>query len=423
MPADVADLPKSPPPQKARIGERGTGILFVSASDPWSAWSWSGVNLGICRELRARGLLNGAISPSEWTARHLRRPAWLYGLEHRLLGRLGVSKKPWRSEREGLIGRILRRLAPGSVVIYQCLTPEADPSLPLRRFRFMDISVCDAVRTGSYGHEGFSQAQLQEKIEEEKRSLRWCDGVLALSTCAADAISRDLQYPRELITPIGAGPALEMQQDAKTDLQRYAARRILFVGRQWERKGGPLLLEAFKRVRGVFPDVTLTIVGTPQSPGGGGVKWVPALNKGNPLERRQLQELFLSASLFCMPSLCECWGLVYVEAAQAGLPIVGFDDWAMPDIVEDGVIGSLTANRTSEGLAQAMIELLKDPAKMRRFGQAAQQRVRDVLGWDHVVDRLLLRVLPEALEGRGLVPLRSKSQAAAVDCTCPSAGR
>jgi glycosyltransferase involved in cell wall biosynthesis len=310
-----------------------------------------------------------------------------------------------------VIGRVLRNLPVGTVVIYQCLTPEVDRSLPLRRFRFMDISVCDAVRTGSYGHEGFTQAQLQQKIEEEKKSLQWCDGVLALSTCAADAISRDLQYPRELITPIGAGPALEIRRDAPTHIERYAARRILFVGRQWERKGGPLLLEAFARVRRRFPDATLTVVGTPQSPGGDGVIWVPALNKGNPIERQRLEELFLSASIFCMPSICECWGLVYVEAAQAGMPIVGFDDWAMPDIVEDGVTGKLTANRSAEGLAEAMIELLQDPQQMRQAGMAAQQRVRDVLGWEHVVDRMLSRVMPQALGGRSPVPLGARSGA------------
>jgi glycosyltransferase involved in cell wall biosynthesis len=181
------------------------------------------------------------------------------------------------------------------------------------------------------------------------------------------------------------------------------------VGRQWERKGGPLLLEAFSRVRRIFPDATLTVVATPHSPGGEGVNWVPALNKGNPTERRRLEELFLSASLFCMPSICECWGLVYVEAAQAGLPIAGFDDWAMPDIVEDGVTGKLTANRTAEGLADAIIDLFKDPARMQRLGQAAQRRVRQVLGWEHVVDRMLSRVMPQALQGRTPVSLGTRS--------------
>src|SRR5678815_2117147 len=106
--ATVAGMLNSASTEKSRISEQSTSILFVSASDPWSAWSWSGVNLGICRELKSRGLLDGAISPSEWTARHLRSPGMFYGLEHRVLARLGLKKSPWRSEREGVIGRVLR---------------------------------------------------------------------------------------------------------------------------------------------------------------------------------------------------------------------------------------------------------------------------------------------------------------------------
>lgn len=92
--------------------------------------------------------------------------------------------------------------------------------------------------------------------------------------------------------------------------------------------------------------------------------------------------------------------MVYVEAAQAGMPVVGLRDWALPDIVQDGVTGRLTTDHSAAGLAEAMIELLDDPQRASEMGRAAHKRVHDVLDWPHVVDRLLSRIMPEALDGQ-----------------------
>ena len=107
-----------------------------------------------------------------------------------------------------------------------------------------------------------------------------------------------------------------------------------------------------------------------------------------------------------MPSICEPWGLVYVEAAQAGMPIVGFHEWSLPDIVEDGVTGRLTTTRTAQGLAEMLIDVLSDPKRASQMGRAAHRRFHDVLDWPHVVDRLLSRVMPEALNGRSPVSMQ-----------------
>ncbi len=64
-----------------------------------------------------------------------------------------------------------------------------------------------------------------------------------------------------------------------------------------------------------------------------------------------------------------------------------------------------------EDLAGALIEVLQNPERMRDMGVAARQRVHDVLDWPHVVDRLLSRVLPEALNGRQARPLRTSAGA------------
>ena len=47
-------------------------ILWVTPSDPWSPWTFSGISRAICLELRRRGVLWGAVSPEPWSLRHRR---------------------------------------------------------------------------------------------------------------------------------------------------------------------------------------------------------------------------------------------------------------------------------------------------------------------------------------------------------------
>ena len=209
------------------------------------------------------------------------------------------------------------------------------------------------------------------------------------------------------VFPVGAGAIRRWEGVSEPTIERYQRKRILFVGRAFERKGGDTLLEAFKLVRQRVPDATLTIVSSMAKLGDAqvpldGIEHIPFASN------EQLHELYLNSSIFCMPTKCETWGLVFVEAASHALPIVGFDDWALPDIVDSGTTGLLTANRTPQGLADALVDALSDPARLHQMGKAALTRVRDVLEWPHVMDRFLSAVLPDALQGRQPVWMRPR---------------
>ena len=112
--------------------------------------------------------------------------------------------------------------------------------------------------------------------------------------------------------------------------------------------------------------------------------------------------------MFVMPAVCEAWGMVYTEAADSGMPIAGFREWAMPDIVEDGHSGILTEDRSAKGLADVMIEMLRDPERMLAMGRLAQRRCREVLDWSHIYDRTIEHIVPEVLNGRAVTPLGTK---------------
>lgn len=379
-------------------------ILMVMNGPPWSPWTMSGVSKGVCTALLNRGALYGAISHRCPTSRNLVPTPWrrleslFFGLVTRFLGH---SSPSWQSESSPGLAAILTRIPASTAVVYTYVNPEYQETYDLQRYRWIGISVLDAAEYQAYGHRGLDKSALREKYQAQYKTIHQSEAIFTHSSYGADSIARDYNYPREKIFPIGAGASLQFGSIKRSRPDRFRRCNILFIGRDWERKGGPLVYAAFKLLRAEIPHATLTIVGPTEQPVfGPGVLFAGFLRKHRYRERRKLKKLYLNASIFCTPSVCETWGLVYVEAAAAGLPIVGTYEWAMPDIVLNGKTGVLCNERSPEAIAKAMASILVDPIGALKMGQEAAKYVRDVLDWPHVADRIIAAISPELLKGR-----------------------
>lgn len=166
--------------------------------------------------------------------------------------------------------------------------------------------------------------------------------------------------------------------------KQYDKQTALFVGFDFERKGGMELLHAWEQVHRQLPQAELWIVG-PRRPRRQlpGVHWI-----GSVKDRQQLAQLYQRATLFVMPSLFEPWGHVFFEAMSYGLACIGSTICAMPEIIDDGVTGLLVPPGAPLPLADALVGLLGDAQRAEAMGKAAQQRVRQGSTWDDVVARM-----------------------------------
>jgi glycosyltransferase involved in cell wall biosynthesis len=169
---------------------------------------------------------------------------------------------------------------------------------------------------------------------------------------------------------------------SSNQLERYAAGRILFVGIEWQRKGGPALLAAFETVAARFPHATLTIAGC-----------APALSHPSAratglISRTDVATLFAESSIFCLPSVVEPSAVASVEAMAFKLPVVATTVGGFPGMVNDGETGLLVPPGNSVALADALSTLLANPERARAMGQAGYQRGRDLFTWDAVGARL-----------------------------------
>ncbi len=166
--------------------------------------------------------------------------------------------------------------------------------------------------------------------------------------------------------PIPEGPPEPRQQ------------RILFVGLNWRRKGGPQLLEAFLSITGKFPEAKLVIVGCNPPVEHPNVEILGRV----PLQT--VQKEYLKAQIFAFPTRIEPAGFVVIEAMMHKLPVIGTPVGVLPDIVRDGESGYLVEPDDIEGLASVLAELLSDPEKCRRFGEHGYQIACKEYSWEAV---------------------------------------
>lgn len=167
--------------------------------------------------------------------------------------------------------------------------------------------------------------------------------------------------------------------------------RVLFVGREDERKGLPVLLAAFSALRQHVP-ISLDVVGArPESvlpllaQLEGGAEGIELFGH---VDDRQLWERLHDADVLCAPSLGgESFGMVLTEAFAAGTPVVASDIAGYRRVVRHGSDGLLVPPGRPVELAEALRALALNPARRREMGEAARIRARE-FAWPRVAAKV-----------------------------------
>lgn len=220
-----------------------------------------------------------------------------------------------------------------------------------------------------------------EWICREKLIYDHADRIFTRSSDISRSLIDQYGMDAKKVQCIYAGPNTTLPELGPVE-KDYSAKDILFVGLDWRRKGGPDLLKAFEQIHPKHPDATLTIVGGQVSTHQAGVISVGRVAVG------ELIHYYTGATIFCMPSYNEPFGIVFVEAMAYGLPVVGTDIGAIPDMVAVGKNGYLIHPGDVDGLVGILDELLSDPQKRECLGRQSRQMFNDRYNWRSVGKRL-----------------------------------
>jgi len=245
---------------------------------------------------------------------------------------------------------------------------------------------------------GWDRARFRVLARLERRNARKADRVVVTSEHSRGVATTEYGLAPGSVGVVPEGIDVEAWAGfARGSRAEDAAPSIVSVARQYRRKNTATLVRAMAVVRQAIPGARLTVVGDgPELPRlrmlvdslelGETVALVGSLGSAD-----QVRAELIRADVFCLPSRQEGFGIVFLEAMAAGLPIVAADCGAVPETAPDGEVSILVAPDDVPGLAAALVRLLKDPGMRERLTAGGERRWTR-FGWPEVAAEFLSEV-------------------------------
>jgi glycosyltransferase involved in cell wall biosynthesis len=201
--------------------------------------------------------------------------------------------------------------------------------------------------------------------------------VFTMSNHVTQTLVRDYGCAPDKVSCVYCGPNVPERPSIHYPSDRYASGRILFMGFDWQRKGGPQVVEAYRQIYQRHPEASLTIVGSEQQLD------LPRVTAVARVPLNEISSYFAKSAIFCMPTRREPFGTAFLDAAYHKLPIISSRLGALPDYVTDGVNGFLVHPNDVSGLAAALERLLADPDLCQRMGETNYEIVSSRYSWEN----------------------------------------
>ncbi|NLE29383.1 MAG: glycosyltransferase family 4 protein [Phycisphaerae bacterium] len=238
-----------------------------------------------------------------------------------------------------------------------------------------------AIRSNLYYPDGQHHVELwQECLPYEQSTLENATLIFTMSDHVTRSLIEHYRIPEKQILRVNGGCNIPDMES--NDPERYHRQNILFIGVDWERKGGPDLLTAFRHIKKRHPRATLTLVGSSPEIDEPGVEVVGKVSQA------QTARFLSRATIFCMPSLREPFGIAYLEAMRAGLPVVATNLGAAPDFVLEGQTGFKVEPHDIDTLADRIETLICDPDTCRRMGLSGRELVESQYTWQRTQQQM-----------------------------------
>ena len=355
-------------------------------SDPRSPKAWSGICLFLLEALDGAGILDRAVGIK---VPHLHNSFLLARNFNR-------NRAVWRSNYyfdpayRRALSQAAKHVSVSSPFLLQIghmfSLPDAFPEK--KCISYHDGNLAESLKSG-FGLRGVSRQRIDQALRYEEQTAAQMAAVFTFSEYLRQSFISDYHLPAERVFNVGGGINLIEFPSANPRKDYYTAPRILFIGREFARKGGPQLLEAFRIVRDALPAAELHIVGPAKLDNlPPGVVFHGHLSKAIPEQKHKLESLFRDSTLFVLPSLYEPFGIAPLEAMLYQLPCLVTDAWALRETVTPGFNGDLVRKGSVDDLSTKILQLLSNPERLATMGLQGRDLVLRNYTWSAVAGRM-----------------------------------
>lgn len=267
-----------------------------------------------------------------------------------------------------------------------------EPGLAIPAFFYQDMGFLFALSQRGRGGASANLLALSRRRFEvlacrERERYAAAAGVFTMGTWFAQWLIEHAGLPPDKVHAVGGGlNAVSARRRVASPDGRHG--RLLFVGRDFHRKGGDLAVNAVgKLVAGGEGHYRLTVVGPSDWPlAGEPPPWVSFLGS---LPPSGVARLWADHDVFVLPSRFDAYGLALLEARAAGLPCVARREFAMPELVPEGRAGTLVSAEADAQEIAAAIHRVCTNTELFGLVAADADKVARQHSWDTVAGRIV----------------------------------
>ena len=222
---------------------------------------------------------------------------------------------------------------------------------------------------------------IEKREQMEKEYFNTCSGIFTMGEWYKKFLIEKCQIEPSKVHHVGGG--VNIRKDY-IDYSQKQGNKILFIGRNFKRKGGDLVYKAFTILKKSFPECELHVAGPIKNPINTPIN---GYYFHGDCTKEMISALFNKCDIFCMPSYFEAYGLVFIEALTYGLPCIGRNAYEMPYFIKDNVTGYLIENDDEILLAKKMNDLLKNQEIMQNVRNNKEHYIHEY-SWDTVAEKI-----------------------------------
>jgi glycosyltransferase involved in cell wall biosynthesis len=268
----------------------------------------------------------------------------------------------------------------------------------------------DATFAGMMGYypsmNKLSHSSITLGLSTEKEFFRRAAVSVFASTWAADSAIRlcGADPNRVRVVPLGAIlPAPPLADAVATAIRARPTDRcqVLFIGREWHRKGGDIAVDAVAAMNRAGVPTELHIAGeSPQASLPSFVKPRGFLSKYSPDGALLMDRLLKESHFLMLPSRAEAFGMAPCEANAFGVPAIVARTGGLAEVVRDGRNGfALSPGSCGSDYAKIMLELVRDRTRYETLCQASREEFETRLNWNFAAKRVKT-IIEEAIQVR-----------------------
>ena len=262
-------------------------------------------------------------------------------------------------------------------------------------FMFQD-SPFEVIQPLYDGMSHFTPDIMQQVSLVERLASKRCTGIIETSDWAAKEARRIWRLPDEkgASIPFGANVETDVTEEnlqASIKARGYDECRLLWLGKDWDRKGGSIALQTAKLLNQRGIKTKLQVVGceVPDAEKDPCVEAIGFIDKKTAEGKKKLQDLIRNSHFLLLPTKAEAFGIVYCEAAAFGVPSLAPDVMGVGSAVIDGKTGVLLKkDAPAVEYADVVERLMKNPAVYEALSESSYHYYKANFTWEQVAKKI-----------------------------------